>query len=365
MDTTDSDIIFNQSGICNHCITAEKLLKSEPYSLKAKEKEMKLRELISEIKESGKGKKYDCIIGLSGGVDSSFVAYKIVRLGLRPLAVHLDNGWDSELAVKNIENIVKKLDIDLYTYVIDWEEFKDLQLAFLKSSTPDSEIPTDHAIISILYKKAKKENIKYILAGSNLSTESIMPPLWSHGHYDWKYINNVNKKFGNKPLKTFPHFSIFEWYFNKKILKKVKWINILDYIDYVKKDAIQILENELNWKKYGEKHYESIYTRFFQGYILPNKFGFDKRKAHLSGLIISGQLSREEALNELKKEPYPNPELLEEDKEYFLNKFGMTNDEFNSFMSTPLKNFHDYPSYENSLLWNLLLRIFSTKNKRR
>jgi len=364
MDTTDPDIIFDDNGVCNRCKKAEKLLNLAPYSLSREEKRIELEKIVKKIKEKGKGKDYDCVIGVSGGVDSTFTAYTVAKLGLRPLAVHLDNGWDSELAVKNIENAVKKLDIDLYTYVIDWEEFKDLQMAFLKASTPDSEIPTDHAIVASMFKTARREGVKYILTGTNLSTESIFPPAWSYGSYDWKYINSVQKVFGTRKLDSFPRISLIDLFLDMKI-RKINRISILNYIDYVKKDAIEIIENELDWRNYGSKHYESIYTRFFQGYILPVKFGFDKRRSHLSSLIVSNQVTREQALEELKKDPYPSKELLEEDKNYFINKFGIDEIEFQKIMALPKKKFKEYTSYENSSFWKIARKIYDYTDKRK
>ncbi len=364
MDTTDPGIIFDENGICNRCKKAEELLNIAPYSLTKEEKRKELEKLVKKIKERGKGKKHDCVIGVSGGTDSTYVAYIVVKLGLRPLAVHLDNGWNSELAVKNIENTVKKLDIDLYTYTIDWKEFKDLQMAFLKASTPDSEIPTDHAIVASMFKTARREGFKYILTGTNLSTESIFPPAWSYGSYDWKYINSIQKKFGTIKLDSYPHVSLIDLFLDMKI-RKINRISILNYIDYVKEEAIEIIENELGWRNYGGKHYESIYTRFFQGYILPVKFGFDKRKSHLSSLIVSNQITREQALNELKKNPYPNKELLEEDMNYFINKFGIDEKEFQRIMELPPKKFFEYPSYENSNIWKIAKKLYTYVDKRK
>lgn len=341
MDTTDPDIVFDKNGYCNHCTHAlEKLRSLPPEQQRAK----RLAALVEEIKEKGKGKKHDCIIGVSGGVDSSFVAFTVNKLGLRPLAIHLDNGWDSELAVKNIENICKLLKIDLFTHVIDWEEFKDLQLSFLKSSTPDSEIPSDHAITAILFQRALKEGVKYILIGTNVATESIGVNAWSQGHADWKYIENIQRQFGSKKLKTFPHYSIFDlvrW----KILNSVKVIQLLDYIEYNKQEAKRTLQKEIGWKDYGDKHHESVYTKFFQAYILPTKFGFDKRRAHLSSLICAGQITREQALEEMKRELYPKQELKEH-IDYVSNKFGLTKEEFESIMKSPPKTYGDYPNYK-------------------
>ena len=341
MDTTDPEILFDEDGYCNHCTQALKKLRSLP---SGQEMAKRLSALVEEIKENGAEKKYDCIIGVSGGVDSSFVAYTVKKLGLRPLAIHLDNGWDSELAVRNIENICKKLEIDLYTYVINWEEFKDLQLAFLKSSTPDSEIPSDHAITAILFQRALQEDLRYILIGTNTATESIGVNAWSQGHADWKYIESIYRQFGSKHLKTFPHYSIFDlmkW----KILNRVKLIPLLDYIDYNKLEAKSILQKEVCWKDYGDKHHESVYTKFFQAYILPTKFGFDKRRSHLSSLICAGQTTREQALQELNKGLYSSQELKEH-IEYAINKFGLSKEEFDSIMKAPPKTYWQYPNYK-------------------
>ena len=275
MDTSDPDISFDAHGVCNHCIGYDQLVSRQ--LLTGAEGTDALGRIAETIREEGKGKPYDCIVGVSGGVDSTYVAYVVKKLGLRPLAVHLDNGWNSELAVKNVENVLKKLGIELFTFVIDWEEFKDLQLAFLRASTPDSEIPTDHAIFSLIYRMAAKFKVRYVLPGFNARTESHLPAAWSQGHYDWKYIKSVHDRFGRVPLATFPHVNLaqFTWY---RLTQR--WVSVLNYVDYVKKDAMQVLEKELGWRYYGGKHYESIYTRFYQGYILPRKFGYDKRRTH-------------------------------------------------------------------------------------
>ena len=251
---------------------------------------------MKQIKSSKKNNKYDCVIGVSGGVDSSYVAYILKKeFKLNPLAIHLDNGWNSELAVRNIENLLSKLEIDLYTHVIDWEEFRDLQISFLKSSVANSEIPTDHAIVALLYKIAEKENIKFILHGGNLATESIMPEAWMHDAKDLKFLNSIHKTFSSKSLKSYPKMSYLKLFW-KIFIKRIKYIGILNYIAYDKNQAMEILEKNLGWKKYEEKHFESIYTKFFQGYLLPKKFGIDKRKAHYSSLIINGQMKRNEAI---------------------------------------------------------------------
>ncbi len=358
MDTTDPDIFFDENGVCNYCNNADIILNKPPFSLNTEKKKERLLSMVEKIKKEGTGKKYDCVIGVSGGVDSSYIAYKVKELGLRPLAVHLDNGWDSTLAVKNVKLLLGKLQIDLYTHVLDWDEFRNLQLAFLRSSTPDSEIPTDHAIVAVLYQAAKKNGLKYVILGNNQATELIHPKAWSHGHFDWKYISSVNKIYGKSSLVNFPHFNLIQWLI-KKYTKKVITLPILDYMDYNKTLAMKALEEKFDWKYYGGKHYESIYTRFFQGYILPKKFGFDKRRAHLSSLILSDQISREYALAELKKPAY-DPEVLKQDTQYVIKKLGITEKEFDTIMDLPKKSFDDYPSYEKSWYYQTCKKIFLT-----
>jgi N-acetyl sugar amidotransferase len=342
MDTSDPDIWFDEKGVCSHCHKYAEVLQSKSYQKKRKPRA--LERLIEDIKRKGRGKIYDCVIGVSGGVDSTYTAYMTKKLGLRPLAVHLDNGWDSELAVNNIEKALKTLDIDLYTYVIDWEEFRDLQLAFLKASTPDSEIPTDHAILAILYKVAAQQNIEYILSGHNTATEGGGVAAWSQGHGDWRYIKKVHKMYGEKPLKSFPHYGPFKFIYYT-LIRRIQWIQILDYINYDKRIALDTLQSELCWQYYGAKHYESIYTRFFQGYILPRKFGYNKKIIHLSSLIWSGQMSREIALRELAKKDYPS-EAQKQDREYVIKKLEISNEEFERIMNLQPKSFWDYPSYK-------------------
>lgn len=359
MDTSDPDISFDNNGVCNHCHQYDRMVHEEIYTGDAGRE--KLSQLVTRMKESGSGKDYDCLIGVSGGVDSSYVAYVVKKLGLRPLAVHLDNGWNSELSVNNIFKELDTLGIDLKTHVINWNEFRDLQLAFLKASTPDSEIPSDHAIVSLMYRLAEEFKISYVITGRNVRTETHVPLAWSHGHHDWKYITSVHEQFGTVPLKTYPFRTPSE---EKQYQKTQKWVDILNYIDYVKKDAIKILHDELGWEYYGGKHYESIYTRFFQGYILPKKFGYDKRRGHLSSLICSGEITREEALKEMEQEPYPL-DLQEEDRLYVIKKLGITEDEFEAIMKLPKKTILDYPSYEQDnqrLVRKLIIRAGALKN---
>ena len=339
----DPDIQFDKHGVCNHCRIYDEVVKKEVYS--GKKGEEKLKQLVERIKKDGNNKKYDCLVGISGGVDSTYVAYLCKKIGLRPLAVHLDNGWNSELAVKNIENILNKLDIELETYVIDWEEFKDLQLSYLKASVVDIEAITDHAIFASLYKTAAKYGIKYIINGLNVVTEGYLPAHWIHNKFDLMNINGIHNKFGNVPLKTFPKISLLEKIYYERILA-IKFIPILNYVDFIKEDAKKIISEELDWRDYGGKHFESIFTRFYQAYILPRKFNIDKRKSHYSTLVCSGQLTREEAFKEMEKEIY-DPVKLNADKEFVIKKFGLTAAEFDDIMNLPIKKHTDYPSYMN------------------
>jgi len=365
MDTSDPGISFDEPGICSHCRAVEERKVHPPFNLSPTAKKQELEKLINLIKESRQNRPYDCVVGISGGVDSTFTVFKSVQLGLKPLVVHLDNGWNSELAVHNIEKVCKKLQVDLITHVIDWLEFRDIQLSFLRASTPDSEIPTDLGITAILYQVAQKNKIKYIITGDNYNTESILPFAWSHGHYDWKYVKSIHKRFGSIPFKTFPRSTLWQLFYYR-FIKHIHVVQLLDYLDYHREQAVNTLKEELQWQPYKSKHHESIYTKFYQAYILPQKFGFDKRRAHLSSLIHSGEMTRPFALQELKKPLYEEKELAE-DKEYVIAKLGITPNEFDQIMKAPPKSFWDYPSYENSWYYKLariLYRLLTGKWRR-
>lgn len=334
----DKEITFSETGLCNHCIRYDSLVTTRVVT--GTRGLAKLDKLVAQIKATGNGKDYDCLIGVSGGVDSTYVAYKVKQLGLRPLAVHLDNGWNSELAVGNIEKILKKLKIDLITYVIDWNEFRDLQLSFLKGSTPDGEVPTDHAIYALLWKMAAKHRIKYIISGMNFTTESMSVPAWSYGHSDWRYIKDVHRRLGSRTLKTYPHYN-FLYLFWITFIRRIRTVSILNYIDYNKNEVMQFLQNEFGWVSYGGKHYESNYTKFYQGYVLPVKFGVDKRYAHFSDLINAGQMNKEEAKKALKDLPY-DISNIEAEKLYIQKKLGLTESEFDLIMTSPIRSYRDY-----------------------
>ncbi len=334
------EITFNDSGVCTICQRYDEV--EDVYLMNKKDKDVKLKELLKEIKEAGKNNEYDSIIGLSGGVDSSYLAYQSKKMGLRSIIVHLDNGWNSELAVKNIENIVRKLGYDLYTYVLNWNEFRDLQLSFFRASVVDIEVLTDHAINAVLHDFALKNNIKYILSGENIVTEGRLPPSWGHLKNDLINIKDIHSKFGKTKIKTFPKLGSVKLFYYQR-LRGIKTIPLLDYIDYNKNEAKQIIQNELEWRDYGGKHYESVFTRFYQSYILPNKFHIDKRKSHYSTLICSGQLTREHAL-QLMQLPVYDEHKLKDDKEFVIKKLGLTEAEFDEMMKQPIKKHTDYKS---------------------
>lgn len=342
MDTTDPLITFDEKGHCSNCNSALELAQRIWFPDERGERE--LHELFKKVKHEGKGKEYDCIIGLSGGVDSSYLAYLTVKNGLRPLVVHVDCGWNSEMAVKNVENIVKKLNLELHTFVVDWEEMKDLQRAFFKASVPDQDIPQDHAIFAALYDFADKNNIKYVLNGYNFATESIMPSVWGHQAMDFRHIRYIHKTFGERRMNNYPHLNFFKRYIYFTLLRKMKIIYPLNLINYRKEEAMEIMKSELGWQYYGGKHYESRFTKFFQSYYLPVKFNIDKRRAHLSSLIISGQMSREEALNLISEASFSN---IDEDMEYVAKKLDWTIEEFRRVIGQDPRKHQDYPTNNN------------------
>jgi N-acetyl sugar amidotransferase len=354
MDTSDPDISFNEKGVCNHCTYYEAHVAP---GLKAST-ELVLNSKIQEIKRVGQGKKYDVLMGLSGGADSSYVAYLAKNFGLRILAVHLDNGWNSELAVNNIEKCVEWTNADLYTHVIEWEEFKNLQLAYLKASVIDIEDLTDHAIRAILYQLAEKFNIKYMLSGQNSATESIMPTRYVYMKVDSKNILAINKLFGTKKIKTFPYMSLSKLIYYK-FFRKIESVKVLDYFNYDRDKAIESMTKEMGWKDYGGKHFESVFTKFYQSHILPIKFGVDKRRPHFASMINSGQITRQEALGKLEQ-PLYSEEDLKKDMEYVVTKFDLTQKEFSYIMANPPVPHTDYPN--NKKLINFLLSFTSARN---
>jgi N-acetyl sugar amidotransferase len=358
MDTSDPDISFNEQGYCNHCINYFENLSKRTYQGTKSDEELHL--LINKIKSAGKNNKYDCVVGISGGVDSTYTAYLAKKMGLRVLGVHMDNGWNSEAAVRNIKIIVEKLGIDYESFVLDWEQFKDLQLSFLKASVPEAETPTDVAILAALHKIAAKHNIKYILSGGNFVTEGILPKTWHYDAKDFKYLKNIHKKFGNVSLRNFPSFSFLKEIYYKYV-KGIKMIYFLNYIPFSKLAAIQVLADDLSWKNYGGKHHESLYTGFIQSYYLPVKFGIDYRRATFSSQICSGEMSREEAISLLTLKSYDEAKT-ENEINFICKKLNIELSEFKSILSLEPKTYRNYPN--NEVLLNFIYNTYLRLNKR-
>lgn len=342
MDTTDSLIQFDERGFCDHCSNYYNNILPNWHPDEIGKQQLDV--IVKKIKEDGKGKPYDCIIGLSGGVDSSYlVHYATTVMGLRPLIFAVDTGWNLNVAVENIEKIVKGLGLDLYTEIVDWQEMKDLQLAFFKAQVPYQDTPQDHAIFASLYNYASKQGIKYVLTGANYSTECVREP------NEWVYLNDlrnlkdIHKKFGKRPLKTLPQCGMFKYRLYYRYVKGMKIVQPLNLIPYKKEEAIETLESKYGWQRYANKHFESIFTRFYEGYWLIKKFGYDKRKAHYSSLILTGQLTREEALKKLAEPPY-DEKLALQDLEYVSKKLGLTEEQFVELMNGENKTYRHYKS---------------------
>ena len=352
MDSTAQNIIFDHNGVCNFCKDFIKRQKNLSNSKKS------LDDLVNRIKIDGKNKKYDCIIGVSGGVDSSFSLIKACDLGLRPLAVHLDNGWNSELAQNNISKLIRKYEVDLYTHVINWKEYRNLQQAFFDADVIDTELLMDNAMLSVNYKMANKYKIKYILSGTNTATEGFnIPANWSWFKNDAKNIRLIVKKFSKQKLKTFPTFSTMDFIYYE-LIKKIQWILFPDYFDYSKVEAIKLLKNKINYRPYPYKHYESIFTRFYQAYILPKKFNVDKRKLHLSNLIISNEITREKALITLQQPTYTSIEEEKKDIKYFIKKMQWTDKDLEKYLSRREKSHSIYGTEK--YLWEKLKKVYKS-----
>jgi N-acetyl sugar amidotransferase len=345
MDTTDSNIIFDEYGICDHCNTFKS--KIEPFWLTNQNSKLQLEEIVSKIKMESKDKDFDCLMGMSGGIDSSFLLYKMVtEFGLRPLVFHVDAGWNSQIAVNNIERLVDGLGLDLYTEVINWEEMKDLQLSFIKSGVPHIDVPQDHAFFATMYKFASKYKIKTILTGGNYSTECVRNPLeWMYYQSDSIQLRDIHKIFGAGQLKDYPVTNILWHKIWLPYFKGIKLIRPLDYIPYNKENAMQILVDKFGYQKYPQKHFESRFTRFYEGYWLPQRFGYDTRRVQYSSLILTNQMTRDEALESLNIPAY-SQDQVNEDFEYVSNKLGITKDELWEYFNAPKKTFRDYKSQQ-------------------
>ena len=342
MDDSIESIRFDHNGMCNCCrpAVARRTYEYWPDEVGAS----KLSKIISSIKNDRKRNDYDCIMGLSGGIDSSYLAHLIVEeFGLRPLAVHVDGGWNSAPAVKNIYSLVSKLDIDLFTHVVEWSEMQSLQTAFLRSHVQNQDIPQDHVFFSVLHKQAIERGIKYFLSGDNYATESVIPPLLGHSYMDSNHLRAINKRFGSKPLSQYESMSFLKFLYHSRIRKSLKVIRPLNYTEYSKDSAMKLLKEKYGWVDYGGKHHESRFTQFYELVYLPQKFGFDKRKLHLSSLIVSGQITREEALKILHNES------IDSVKTFFITKFvakklNLSLEDLNNLIKAPPIPHTQYPN---------------------
>lgn len=349
MDTTDSSIVFDEKGVCDHCNNYYK--NTLPDWDTGETGRKKLQKIVDDIKKKGEGKDFDCIIGMSGGIDSSYLTYLAKEeLGLRPLVFHVDAGWNSQQAVNNIEKIVDHLGLDLYTEVIDWEEMRDLQLAFFKAGVPHIDTPQDHAFFATMYKFAEAHKVNYILTGANYSTECVRNPVeWMYYQSDVVQLKDIHEKHGTIPLRNFPLTNILKHKIYLPYIKGIKVVTPLNYMPYVKEEAMQLLVEKFGWQRYPQKHFESRFTKFYEGYWLPKKFGYDVRRVQFSSLILTGQMTREEALEKLKTPPFDEATARQE-FEFVASKLGITVEELEGYLNAPNKSYKDYKSQESTFM---------------
>lgn len=345
MDTSDSAISFDERGVCDHCRTYHAQILPNWHTDEHGAAE--LDRMVARIKESGHGKPFDCIIGLSGGIDSSYLTYLAKeKLGLRPLVFHVDAGWNSKIAVNNIEKLIDALDLDLYTEVIDWPEMRDLQRAFFRSGVPHVDTPQDHAFFATMYKFAEEHGVRYILTGANYSTECIRNPVeWMYYQSDSVQLRDIHARFGTRPLQRFPTTSILRHKVYLRYIKKIQVIRPLNHVPYIKEDAMRLLADRFGWQPYPQKHFESRFTKFYESYWLHERFGYDVRKVQYSSLILTGQMTREEALDRLRTPPY-DPETIDHDFEFVEHKLDMSVHELRACMALPRKTYRDYASQD-------------------
>ncbi len=343
MDTSDPAILFDEDGVCNHCHTFEQVTRAHWFP--NDDGARKWEAMAAQMRQDGRGKDYDCILGLSGGIDSSYLALKVKDWNLRPLVVHVDAGWNSELAVANIEAVVKHCDFDLHTHVVDWEEMRDLHLAYLKAGVANQDVPQDHVFFASLYHFATRNGIRHILSGGNIATEGIFPSAWHGSAMDAVNLRAIHKKYGERPLRTYSTIGFFDYFVWYPFVRKMRTARPLNFMPYDKQQAIAEMEQKMGWRAYGRKHGESLFTKLFQNHYLPTKFGYDKRKPHLSSLIVSGQMTRADALAKLQ-EPLYDPRELEIDITYFCKKLRISRQQFDGFLAAPAHHYSDFPTWE-------------------
>lgn len=361
MDTSDSNIIFDENGTCDYCLNYRNNIL--PNWKTGEEGKKIISKIVEQIKYDGKNKEYDCLIGISGGIDSSYLTYLAKeKFKLRPLIFHVDGGWNTQIAVNNIEKIIDGLKLDLHTEVINWNEMRDLQLSFFKAQVNTLDTPQDHAFFASLYNFANKNKFKYILTGANFSTECVREPLeWNYHTSDLIQIKDIHNKFGKVKLSTFPTADILKYKIYYRFFKGIRVIQPLNNVTYIKDDAVKLLKTKFGWQEYAHKHYESRFTRFYEGYWLPKKFGFDKRRNQYSSLILTEQMKRDDALKKLSQPAY-NPETIMHDFEYIASKLDISVEEFKQIMKGKNKTYKDYKNKMYILsLGTFIMRLFGEK----
>jgi N-acetyl sugar amidotransferase len=345
MDTSDSNIAFGPDGLCDHCTTFYRQILPKWHT--GATGRAALDTIIAKIRNAGEGRDFDCIIGMSGGIDSSYLTYLAKEsFGLRPLVFHVDAGWNSQIAVNNIEKLVDMLGLDLYTEVIDWEEMRDLQLAYFKAGVPHIDTPQDHAFFATMYEFAERHRVKYILTGGNYSTECVRNPLeWMYYQSDSVQLRDIHARFGTRPLVKFPLTSALRHKVYLRYAKGIRRIAPLNYVPYLKEEAMRLLRDRFGWQPYPQKHFESRFTRFYESYWLPRKFGYDTRRVQYSSLILTKQMSREDALERLRHPAY-DAATIAHDFEYVATKLGIPGVELQSYMDAPNRSHKDYKSQQ-------------------
>lgn len=363
MDTSDPTITFDQNGISNHYWDFHNVVKPNWHN--GPEGRARLKQMVETLKKTAKGRDFDCIMGLSGGADSSYMLHVMVtEFGLRPLVFHVDGGWNSEIAVNNINGLVEKLGLDLYTEVINWEEMRDFQLAMFKSGLPGIDIPQDLAFIGVLYKFAQKYGIKWILNGGNISTECVQTPLTYHYYgTDLVFVRDILRQYGSVPMSTYPFISVFYHKFWLRYFRGVKVFKPLNFMPYIKKAAMAEMEQIYGWKPYPQKHFESRFTRFYEGYWLPTRFGYDMRRRELSSLILTGQMTREEALSQLEQPPLESA-TVEQEFNYIATKLGISAEQLRRYHQMPKKFYWDYRNQRRLFEWGEKVLSVIAKNRR-